>query len=521
MLFNSYAFIFLFLPISVFVFFLFGRCSPAFGAIWLAAASLFFYGFWDWHNTFLLVTSILVNYFCGIWLANLARKGAIRASRLVLFAAVAANLACLGYYKYSGFFFGSLAESLGASTTWISTMLPLGVSFFTFTQIAFLVDVARGKALEPRLDHYFLFVTYFPHLIAGPILHHAEIMPQFAHESTYKPRAAALAIGATIFVIGLFKKVVIADPLGDIGDPIFSLALRYTPTTTEAWAGVLAYTFQIYFDFSAYMDMAVGLSLLFNIKLPANFNSPYKSLSIIDFWRRWHITLSRFLRDYLYIPLGGNRGGTATRFTNLMITMLLGGLWHGAGWTFVVWGGLHGVYLVTNHAWRSARARFLGRMAPSKAGALLSWALAFLAVVIAWVFFRAPDMQSAVVLLKSMAGLNGTYLPAGWLDLLRPAAPFLARHDIHFGDAVSTRQLGWVSAAFVIAMFMPNVRQLFRNYQITLPPEREGSVEAATPRLVALLAWRPSVVWAGVIVGCFLFSISIMTKVSQFLYFQF
>src|SRR4029078_9582961 len=238
----------------------------------------------------------------------------------------------------------------------VDIILPLAISFFTFQQIDYLADLYQNKAYVPSLLKYFLFNTFFPQLIAGPIVHHGEIIPQFENKKIFQLNARNLAIGFTIFFMGLFKKVAIADNIAPIANQVFHLAnIGVTPTFWEAWTGAFIYSFQLYFDFSGYSDMAIGLACLFGISLPINFNSPYKATNIIDFWRRWHITLSRFLRDYLYIPLGGHRLGSGRRYANLVITMLLGGLWHGASWTFVVWGGLHGVYLMINHGWRHLR----------------------------------------------------------------------------------------------------------------------------------------------------------------------
>src|SRR5262249_37293646 len=275
----------------------------------------------------------------------------------------------------------------------LEVTLPLGISFFTFTQVAYLADVAYGHAYERNFAKYVLFVTYFPHLIAGPIMHHREMMPQF---DTAMPRLSSdrLAIGLTVFSIGLFKKVVIADFLATIADPVFAAAAKGAVSGADAWGGTLAYSLQIYFDFSGYCDMAIGMSYLFGIVLPFNFDAPYKAQSIAEFWHRWHITLSRFLRDYLYIPLGGNRHGEARRNWNLAVTMLIGGLWHGAGWTFVIWGGLHGLFLIVNHSWLklTARVPMLARASETIVYYALSLALTQLCVALAWVFFRAESL---------------------------------------------------------------------------------------------------------------------------------
>ncbi|MBI2095286.1 MAG: MBOAT family protein [Candidatus Omnitrophica bacterium] len=328
MLFNSYIFIFLYLPITFAGFFWLGRRGQFRTAIiWLTAASLFFYAWWNPRFVFLISVSILFNYAVGVRLSRPSTR-----SRGLLIFGVAMNLVVLGYFKYANFFVASLNAAFGLSWHLSSILLPLGISFFTFTQIAYLVDAHKGIAKEYSLWHYGLFVTFFPHLVAGPILHHKDLIPQFSKPSIYRPDTGNFAAGSALFFIGLFKKVIFADSAARYAIPVFNAAAAGVPITFfEAWSGALAYTFQLYFDFSGYSDMAVGLGLLMGIALPLNFNSPYQSENVIEFWKRWHMTLSHFLRDYLYIPLGGNRKGSARRYLNLMLTMLLGGLWHGAG----------------------------------------------------------------------------------------------------------------------------------------------------------------------------------------------
>jgi alginate O-acetyltransferase complex protein AlgI len=434
MLFNSYAFIFFYLPIVLLGFFQLGRLNHSYAAAWLTLVSLFFYGYWNPAYVGLLLGSIVCNYAFGLWIAK-SRIHAARAfpaqlsgyapsccvkdsdpklphdgfrKKHLLIVAIVANLALLGYYKYANFFVASV--NILAGTQWDvgNIILPLGISFFTFTQIAFLVDTYRGEVKEYNFVHYVLFVTYFPHLIAGPVLHHKEMMPQFARQATYRINWEHVATGVMLFTLGLCKKTLWADPLAAYADGIFGgVAMGMTPTIYEAWAGALTYTLQIYFDFSGYTDMALGIALMFGIRLPINFDSPYKASSIIDFWRRWHMTLSRFLRDYLYIPLGGNRHGKFRRYLNLFTTMLLGGLWHGAGWTFVIWGALHGLYLTINHLWRELVPQ-KSRL-PAWLGNLSGGLITFIAVVASWVVFRASDMAQAVTILKAMAGIQ--YFP--------------------------------------------------------------------------------------------------------------
>jgi len=334
MLFNSYPFIFLFLPIVLLGYFALGRQGKLAPVIWLALASLAFYAFSGWQFVPLLLASIAFNATVGYLLIARKMRAGLRLAALIV--GVGGDLLVLGIFKYAGFFAANL-NALFSTAFAVNILLPVGISFYSFTQIAFLVDAYRGNVARYALPHYALFVTYFPHLIAGPILHHKDMIPQF--EDAKRPDPHLILCGLIIFGIGLFKKTGLADGI----QPLVALAFgQATPSFDQAWIGALAYTFQLYFDFSGYSDMAIGMSLMFGIFLPLNFDSPYKATSIIEFWRRWHMTLSQFLRDYLYIPLGGNRRGRVLRYLNLMITMLLGGLWHGAAWTFVAWGALHG-----------------------------------------------------------------------------------------------------------------------------------------------------------------------------------
>jgi alginate O-acetyltransferase complex protein AlgI len=378
--------------------------------LWLATASVFFYAWWSPHYALLMLGSIVVNYLCA---KAIGHRAVHTQKHLLLIAAIAFDLGLLSYYKYTNFFISTINSVSGNSLSPIDILLPIGISFFTFTQIAFLVDVYCRRAEEYDFTRYVLFVTFFPHLIAGPVLHHKEMMPQFAEPATYRLHLDNVTIGITIFTIGLAKKVLLADGFGSWASPVFdSVEAGTQPTFLVAWVGALAYTFQIYFDLSGYSDMAIGISRMFGIKLPLNFNSPYKAMNIAEFWHRWHMTLSRFLRDYLYIPLGGNRGGGARRYLNLLITMLLGGLWHGSNWTFVLWGGLHGIYLVIFHIWNSTiHDRSWTSRTFSYFQRLLAWSTTFLGVVVAWVFFRALTVNTAMDMLRGMAGLNGVRLP--------------------------------------------------------------------------------------------------------------
>ena len=390
--------------------------------------------------------------------------------KLVLFLGVTLNLFLLGYYKYSNFFVDNINSLTGSSLYLNTIVLPLGISFFTFEQIAYLVDTYRGKSKRYSLLHYCTFVTFFPQLIAGPIAHHKEIIPQLENQDIYKFNYQNFSSGITLFFIGLFKKVMIADKLAGFATPVFDAAeLGYTLTFFESWIGALAYTFQIYFDFSGYSDMAIGLGIMLGIKLPFNFNSPYKATNIIEFWRRWHMTLSRFLRDYLYIPLGGNRKGTISRYNNLIVTMLLGGLWHGASWTFVVWGGLHGFYLIINHSW-SHLVKYLtkNKNGTTHLGRIFSTLITFIAVIVAWVFFRAESFQGAMIVLEGMVGSNGIILPDHYELKLGSLANHISAIGVSFGNVnyfISKMDILFLSSLFLIVWALPNSQEIIFHSQ--------------------------------------------------------
>ncbi len=515
MLFNSYTFLVLFLPLVVLGHLLLRRAPYRVGLAWLVLMSLVYFGWWKpdpaepWSPKYLLLIlgSCLGNFFFGRFLAGHRHRSG---GRLVLGLGVAANLALLGYFKYAGLFAKTLAFLTGGGVSFPEVILPLGISFFTFQQIAYLVDAWRGETEEYHITDYLLFVTFFPQLIAGPIVHHREMMPQFRRGAGIGwQRHFPVALG--FLAVGLFKKVVIADHCALTANALFEgAALGERPLTmAEGWTAAIGYTLQIYFDFSGYSDMAIGCARLFGIRLPFNFHSPYRATSIIDFWRRWHITLSRFLRDYLYIPLGGNRRGPARRYANLLVTMLLGGLWHGAGWTYLLWGGLHGLYLCANHGWNHLRrARGLPRIPAPLAGALT-----FLAVVVAWVPFRAGGFEldprgttgdalaATRSILASMFGLNGF---GGWPDkahrLAESAAPL---------RLIPPLLLCWL---------LPNTQQLFRRYRPGLPDQLPDLLPRFPNRR---WHWRPTWFWALATLALILATAANFDKVSEFIYFQF
>jgi alginate O-acetyltransferase complex protein AlgI len=483
MLFNSGEFLFGFLPLALLVFVLLGTYAYHELALgWLAIASLAFYG---WDDPFrllpIILSSITFNFIIGRLLVRKPGRG-------LLTIGIVGNLFLLGYFKYAGFLTDFLSMATGIALPRPDILLPIGISFFTFTQIAFLVDAFGGQAKEYKPSHYVLFVSFFPHLIAGPIYHHKEIMPQFARDAIYRFDIANLTYGLTWFALGLAKKVLLADPIAQYATPVFAAASAGDQISfADSWLAALSFTLQLYFDFSGYSDMAIALALMIGVKLPLNFDSPYKAASMVDFWRRWHMTLSRFLRDYLYIPLGGNRRGPRRRYLNLMITMLLGGLWHGAAWNFVIWGGIHGLALTLNHLWRGSAAK-RGLAFPS----LVAWPLTFAFVALAWVPFRAESMQAAIALWKSMSGMNGI-----------PLAPIVLAGQF-------TAALGWVAVLLGLALVGPNTQQL-------MSYSRDCAVHSTAPMPRLGLRWAAA---AGILFGASIMAIT-MQRPTEFLYFRF
>ncbi len=528
MLFNSYEFIFLFLPIALFSFFAIARLGHEAAIAWLVIASLFFYGWWNPAYLSLILISMAVNFGIGKLLGNIHQRENMAKGKTYLVLGVGLNLGALGYFKYAEFFIDNLNAIAGTNIDIGQIILPLAISFFTFQQIAYLVDAYRGITKEYKFSHYALFVTFFPQLIAGPIVHHKEMLPQFMQQRTLQPHIENIVIGLTIFSIGLFKKVVLADGVAQYSTPVFDAAAAgETLSFFEAWGGALAYTLQLYFDFSGYSDMAIGAARLFGIRLPLNFHSPYKSTNIIEFWRRWHITLSRFLRDYVYIPLGGSRRGKMRRYFNLMATMLLGGLWHGAGWTFVVWGGLHGLYLVVNHAWHWLRQRLEHDTSKkSPLGKLLAWLIMFVAVVISWVFFRANDFHSAIVILEGMAGMNGIALPNAIIVRLGGVGEWLQGLGVGVylgGGSDFVYTYLWIGSLLMAVLLMPNTQQIMSRFKPALSDyPSDGRYEIRLGQsLSARLVWQPTLRWSLTIGLMATLGILALTSISEFLYFQF
>ncbi|MDD3595648.1 MBOAT family protein [Sulfuricurvum sp.] len=489
MLFNSYEFIFIFLPITFGIYFWLNkkRLTQA-SKGWMVFASLFFYSWWNILYLPLILGSILFNFTIGSTITRLndTNPSYKRFSpKSVLIFGVISNILLLGYFKYMDFFITNVNILAGTHWELMHIVLPLGISFFTFTQIAYLIDAYRNEVKEMDYLNYTLFVTFFPHLLAGPILHHKEMMPQFDSLKSKVINYRNISAALFLFAIGLFKKVVIADTFAIWATNGFDKADSLT--FIAAWATSLSYTFQLYFDFSGYTDMALAVALLFNIKLPINFNSPYKALNIQDFWRRWHITLSRFLRDYIYIPLGGNRGGEIRTYANLFSVFLIGGLWHGASWMFVIWGALHGSAIVIHRIWQQTGL---------KMKTWLAWLITFNFINITWVFFRAGEWSDASKVLKGMVGLNGVILPIGlqkYLSILNP-------YGIMFGDYWSDINGSiWMVVLLLLGLYIIRLKNS-QNHLLSFIPNTRYAFYTAFMLVLSMMS---------------------MHKISEFLYFNF
>lgn len=530
MIFASPDFLFFFLPLAL-AFCYAVRCLYPEGTPWAVLGfSLVFYGWWRIADLYVLVLSVVTNFFFLSLIHALHRRdGKVGGVWIVLSTAVTANLALLAYFKYADFTLSTIGVRSVATDP--RAALPLGISFFTFTQIAFLVDAARRTAPLCPFVHYGLFVAYFPHLIAGPIYHHREMIGQFAGRVFCRPTAAYGAAGMTVLTIGLLKKIVLADSLSQYGAPVFDAAARGQVTALlESWGGALAYSLQLYFDFSGYMDIAAGVSIMMGVRLPINFNSPYKAVNITEFWRRWHMTLSRFFRDYLYVPLGGSRRGMMRRLGNVWITMLLCGLWHGAGWTFIVWGAIHGLYLALHVLWRALRERmtlFIPRVTgyePHLRRAL-STLLTFGAVTVAWVVFRAESLPAAGIIVNGMAGLNGIHLPASWLPTLGLLGEMLVGAGVVFktnfdGLWGGAPQLLWIVVGLAVVWWGPNTQNIMARYGVYLSTGQRCRPANGEP----WWRWRPSgamAVTAGFAALAALTIMVIRRETPAFLYFQF
>jgi alginate O-acetyltransferase complex protein AlgI len=542
-LFNSYEFIFVFLPATLAIFFLLGKASRNIALSWLIVASLLFYAWWRPSNILIILTSLATNYLVARTLLSIvANNDKVRAGQIVLGIGIAFNVAFLGYFKYANFLQAAINDLAGTDFVLTRVILPLGISFFTFQQIAFLIDIHGRNIKSFALRDFCLFVLFFPQLIAGPIVHFREMMPQFLSTSR-RLSPDGFSVGLTLFSFGLFKKVVLADGIAPYVSPIYEAAA----TTGEvslfpAWIAAIGFTLQIYFDFSGYSDMAAGLARCFGVRLPPNFDSPLKASNIIDFWSRWHVTLTRFLTAYLYNPLalwqtrkrlakglpglGGPNSGAGAFLRVLAIptilTMFLSGLWHGAGYLFIFWGLLHGFYLTINHAWRlvgpqlwSSRDRYEEFMQP------IGFVITFTAVAVTMILFRSPNADAAVDLLKGIAGLNGIGVPR---ELLEPRALFdawlsvepLTRTQIFAVEFVQAT--AWTLLLLLIALFLPNSLQILARYEPVLGAER---LEPMDPWCTPLLAWNPTIPWAIATSILAAAAIVLLGGDSEFLYWQF
>jgi len=543
MLFNSHEFIFAFLPLTLLGFFLLGARSRNLALFWLVLASLFFYAWWRPINVLIIAPSIAINYALARALQRLVAPGDARlgTARAVLALGIVFNVCFLGYFKYINFLETIAHDLTGADFVLNEVVLPLGISFITFQKIAFLIDVYGRRVQSFTLGNYALFVLFFPQLIAGPIVHYREMMPQFERASC-RFDAESFAAGITLFVFGLFKKAVLADGIAVYVTPLFDAAAGGSQLSLlGAWIAALGFTLQIYFDFSGYSDMALGLARLFGVRLPANFDSPLKSDSIIDFWLRWHMTLTRFLTAYLYNPLVlwltrrrmaqgkralGGRGTTSGAFMTLLVgptilTMLVSGVWHGAGYMFVLWGLLHGIYLSINHAWRMFGGRLLGSRAEPMQRWLPGFALTFLCVVVGMVLFRSSSPAAAKSILQGMLGLHGIGLPQALLDRV---ASLAARSGglLHLSTEISATDLiaatGWLIVLLAGALGLPNTLQILERFPPALSAPRP-SFEIGWLRRA--MVWTPSLTWAAPLGVLACVAVYRIGGQSEFLYWQF
>ena len=513
MLYNSYIFLFLFLPVTLFGFhFLskFGHYKLTLS--WLVAASLFFYGWWNPIYIVLLVGSAIFNYAIGYLLLA-------RSHKAFLYFGIIGNLATLGYFKYANFFVDNINFFFNNNIILEQIILPLGISFFTFQQITFLVDTHLGKTKEFNFLQYCLFVTFFPQLISGPIVHHKRMMPQFAKKTLSILKLENLAVGLTTFIIGLFKKVFLADNIAVFATPAFEAAFYGIDLTFfEAWGASLAYAFQLYFDFSGYSDMALGLGIMFGIALPFNFLSPFKSKNISEFWRCWHISLSTLIRDYLYYPisllltryaaikkLGGIPLFILSIFIPTMFAFFWMGLWHGAGWHFVLFGLIHGIYIVVYNIW----IKFINiipqnkRIKKSNITDFISQIITFSAVIFSFVIFRAENIDVAKEIIFSMLGFNGIEFS----DIFRIGV---------FGAKPKTG-IFWILLSMLIVNFLPNSKEFILSKSKTFKKQGDIISNSASKRI----AWKPNFFWGAIFVIMLTLSLLSFSNTSEFLYFQF
>jgi len=544
MLFNSAEFLFGFVPVALLGFYLLGRSSRVSAIRWLILVSLVFYGWWRPLNVLIIAPSIIINFaLARVLLRFNQNESSGRTSKAVLMVGILFNVAFLGVFKYTDFVTGTINDVFGANLILRHIILPLGISFITFQKIAFLVDVQAGRVRSFTFQDYCTFVLFFPQLIAGPIVHYREMMPQFQTASCRFDKEN-FAVGLTLLFFGLFKKVVLADKMAPLVTPIYGHAASGAHISfVMAWMAAIGFTLQIYFDFSGYTDMALGLARFFGIKLPPNFNSPLRAPSIIEFWLRWHMTLTRFLTAYIYNPMVltltrrrlakgrpgfGGRHTTAGAFISLLmvptiLTMFISGLWHGAGYGFVVWGLLNGLYLTINHGWRLMAARLWSDrrsydrfMRP--AGRLIT----FITVSATMVFFRAPTIKSAIDLVKGITGLNGVGLPQDLLARLGPLARVLHRIGV-IGEAWNSHDFisagKWICLLLFIALALPNTLRILDRYEPALGV-KPGAAKLAIAK-IRIFQWGPSLPWAIAMSAIAAMAVVSLGGPSEFLYWQF
>ena len=543
MLFNSYEFIFAFLPLTLALFYLCGAYSAQAARVSIICASLIFYAWWRPLNVAIIVPSILINYVLAQRLQRLGTDAAAqRAGRITLIAGIAFNVAFLGFFKYTSFLQETSNDLFGTQFVLAHIILPLGISFITFQKIAFLIDVHARRIERFSFADYALFVLFFPQLIAGPIVHYREVMPQF-RALTARWNATDVCVGLTMFLIGLFKKALLADSIAPLVSSIFDRAAQGEPVSViPAVLGALGFTLQIYFDFSGYSDMAIGIARLFGVRLPINFDSPLRASSIIDYWLRWHITLSRFLTAYIYNPLLlrltrsriargkpplNARNATLGAFLTLigfptLITMFISGLWHGAGYTFIVWGLLHGVFLSVNHGWRLALAKIRKGRVIAPTWSLPGFLLTFVSVVLAMVFFKAPTLQAAWAMLAGMVGAHGIGLPAALFEHLGPLQGVLEHTgggpEAWWGAVAFLSLIGWTLLGLGIVLLLPNSAQLLARYSPALGAQ---PIPAGEPVKFKGLSWTPSLRWGLALAVLGAAAILQLGGPSEFLYWQF
>jgi alginate O-acetyltransferase complex protein AlgI len=545
MLFNSYEFIFAFLPITLVGFFLMGLFSRTASLQWIIFASLVFYALWRPINVLIIAPSIVINFGLARWLQRLGLDDKrTRTARLVLLLGIAFNIAFLGYFKYIDFGRSAINDIFGANLVLTHVVLPLGISFITFQKIAFLIDVHAGRVKSFTLQDYSLFVLFFPQLIAGPIVHYREMMPQF-HSASCRFDKQNFAVGLTLLSFGLFKKVVLADQLATVVSPIYSHAASGGETSLLlAWAAAVGFTLQIYFDFSGYTDMALGIARFFGVRLPPNFNSPLKASSIIDFWLRWHMTLTRFLTAYIYNPLTlwvtrrrlskGHPGLSGHKTTvgaffyllmfPLLLTMFISGLWHGAGYGFIIWGVLHGFYLTINHAWRLIRPRLWSdKQSYERFMRPLGGLITFISVAVAMILFRSPTLTAAIDLMKGLVAQNGVALPRAVYEHLGPLAGWLhgagvasVAPELWSGEEFR-RMVMWILVSLLIALVLPNTLQILARYEPALGVKPQ-TVEFGGR---SISKWSASLPWAISVSVVAAMAILSLGGPSEFLYWQF